>query len=69
MSILLYNFIEFIKSHSKKKTAEATDDLISNKIADMVAPSYNGKIARASKNSQQINSETVTNEHDKEIPK
>ena len=33
----------------------------SNKIAD--------KITKISKNSQQHNSERVTNEHDKEIPK
>ena len=37
-------------------TAEATGDLIGNKIAN--------RIAKVSKNS-----ETVTNEHDKEIPK
>ena len=43
------------------KTAEATGDLIGNKIAD--------RIAKVSKNSQQNNSETVTNEHEKEIPK
>ena len=44
-----------------QKTAEATGDLIANKIAN--------KITKLSKNSQQNNSETVTNEHDKEIPK
>ena len=44
-----------------QKTAEATGDLIGNKIAN--------KITKLSKNSQQNNSETVTNEHDKEIPK
>ena len=45
-----------------QKTAEATDDLIgSNKIAN--------KITRVSKILQQNNSETVTNENDKEIPK
>ena len=38
------------------KTAEATGDLIDNKIAS--------KITKVSKNS-----ETVTNEHEKEIPK
>ena len=43
-----------------QKTAEATGDLIGYKIA---------KMAKVSKNSQQNNSETVTNEHDKEIPK
>ena len=52
------------KTASKReilKTAEATGDLISNKIAN--------KITKISKTSQQNNSETVTNEHDKEIPK
>ena len=42
-------------------TAEATGDLIGNKIAN--------KITRVSKNSQQNNSETVTNKNVKEIPK
>ena len=41
----------------KKKTAEATGDLISNKIT------------KVSKNLQQNSSETITNENDKEIPK
>ena len=40
---------------------EATGDLIANKIAN--------EITKVSKNSQQINSETVTNEYDKEIRK
>ena len=40
---------------------ESTGDLIGNKNAD--------KISKVSKNSQQNNSETVTNENDKEIPK
>ena len=49
-----------LKSSSKiviQKTAEATEDLIGNKISN--------KIARVSKNSQQNISEIVTNEHDK----
>ena len=53
-----------IKTSSKRviqKTAEATGDLIGNKIAN--------KITKVSKNSQEITSEIVTNEHDKEIPK
>ena len=53
-----------LKTSSKRviqKTAEATGDLIGNTIAN--------KIMRVSKNSQQKNSETVTNEHDNEIPK
>ena len=44
-----------------QKTAEATGDLIGNKIAD--------KITKVSKTSQEKNSDTVTDEHDKEIPK
>ena len=40
---------------------EATGDLIGDKIAK--------KITKISKNSQQNNLETVTNEHDKEVPK
>ena len=44
-----------------QKTAEATGGLIGNKIAN--------KITKLSKNSQQNNSKTVTNEHDKETPK
>ena len=41
--------------------AEATGDLIGNKIAN--------EITTASKNSQQNHSEIVTKEHDKGIPK
>ena len=48
------------KREIQKKKAEATGDLIGNKIAN--------KITEHSKSSQQNNSETVTNEHDKEIP-
>ena len=44
-----------------QKTAEATGDLIGNKIAN--------RITKVSESSQQDNSETVTNEHDKKIPK
>ena len=40
-----------------QKTTEAAGDLAGNKIAN--------KITKVSKNSQQNNSETVTNEHDK----
>ena len=39
----------------------AIDDLIGNKIAN--------KIKKAPKTTQENNSETVINEHDKEIPK
>ena len=61
-----------LKHSSKRviqKTAEATGDLIGNKIADVVDKSCDGRITKVKKNSQQNNSETVTNEHDKEIPK
>ena len=44
-----------------QKTAEATGYLIGNKIVD--------RITKVIKNSQQNNSERVTNENDKEIPK
>ena len=44
-----------------QKTAEATGDLISNKIAN--------RIGKVSKTLQQNNSKTVANKHDKEIPK
>ena len=44
-----------------KKTVEATDDLIGNKIAI--------KSTEVSKNSQQDNSEKLTNKYDQEIPK
>ena len=44
-----------------QKTAEVTGDLIGNKIAN--------KIGNVSKKSQQNNSERVTNDNDKEIPK
>ena len=52
------------KTASKRviqRTAEATDDLLGNKIAE--------SFTKISKNLQQNNSEAVTNEHDKEIPK
>ena len=53
-----------LKTSSKRviqKTAEAAGDLIGNKIAN--------RIKKVSKNSQQYNLETVTNENDKEIAK
>ena len=56
--------IDAFKIASRKaiqKTAEATGDLISNKIAN--------RITKVSNKLQQNNSETDTNEHDKEIPK
>ena len=48
-------------TRSIQKAAEATGYLIGNKIAN--------RTTKISKNLQQNNSETVTNEHDKEIPK
>ena len=53
-----------LKISSKRviqKTAEATCDLINNKIANV--------ITKISKNLHQNNSEAVTNENNKEIPK
>ena len=44
-----------------QKTADATGDLTGNKSVEKL------KITIVSKNSHQINSETVSNEHDKEI--
>ena len=52
------------KTASKRaiqNTAEATGDWIGKEIAN--------KITKAPKNSHENNSETVINEHDKEIPK
>ena len=56
--------IFFLNTSSKRviqKTVEETGDLIDNKVAE--------RVTKVSKNLQQNNSETVTNEHDKEIPK
>ena len=47
--------------HLIQKTAKATDDLTCNKIGD--------RITKVSQNSQQNNSEPVSNENDKELPK
>ena len=52
------------KTYSKRviqKTAEATSDLIGSKIAD--------RITKVSRSSPQNTSETIANEHDKEMPK
>ena len=46
---------------SNSITVEASWDLIGNKIAN--------SITKVSRNSPQNNSETIRNEHDKEIPK
>ena len=53
--------LKLLQKESFKKTAEATGNLIDNKIAN--------KMKKVSKTSQQINLELVTNEHDKEITK
>ena len=50
-----------VSKRAIEKTAEATDDLIGNKITN--------KITKVTKSSPQNNSEVVTNEHDKELPK
>ena len=42
-------------------------NLIDNKIADEVAKSHDDRIAKAFKNSQENNSETVTDESAKDI--
>ena len=44
-------------------------NLINNIIADALAKSYDGRIMKVLQNSQQNNSETVTNENNQEIPK
>ena len=64
MHLDLQQMYFFHKTSSKiiiQKPAEATANLICNRIA--------GKVTKVSKNSQHINSGTVKNEHDKEIPK
>ena len=61
-----------LKTSSKRviqKTPKAASDLIGNNITYAEAKSFNGKITYISKNSQRNNSETVTSEHEKEIPK
>ena len=53
-----------LKTTSKQviqKTAEPTGDLVGNKIVN--------RITKVSRHSLQNNSETITNEHDKEVPK
>ena len=53
--------LKLLQKKQFKKTTEATGDLIGNKITN--------KVIKISKTSQQNSSETVTNEHDNEIPK
>ena len=60
------------KNASKRavqNTAEATGALIGNKVGNAVVKSYDGKITKILKTSQQNNSETSTNEHDKKYLK
>ena len=53
--------LKLLQKESFKKAEEATGDLIGHEIAN--------RIIKNSKNSQQNISETVTNVHDKEMPK
>ena len=53
--------LKLLQKTGIQKTAEATADLIGDKTAN--------RIIEVSKNSQQIHSETVTNNHDEEMPK
>ena len=53
--------LKLLQKKSIQKTGETASSFISNKIAD--------RITKISKNSLENNSETVTNKHDKEIPK
>ena len=57
------NFLIMVNNlqQMNEKLAEAIDDLIGDKIAD--------RITRLSKNSQQNNSETVTDDYDKAVTK
>ena len=61
--------IKTVSKRAFQKTAGAIGGLIVNKISNAVARSCDGTITKVSRNSLQINSETVTNKHDKEIPK
>ena len=53
--------LKLLQKRVIQKKAEATGYLFDNKIAN--------RITNASKSFQRNNSETLTNEHDKEIPK
>ena len=64
MANIVRNFLIMLKKLQQmhlKLLQKVTGDFIGNKIA--------GKITKVSRNLQQNNSETVTNEHDKEIHK
>ena len=58
---LLQMHSKLLQKRTIQKTAETTDALIGNKTAS--------RITKFSKTLQRNNSETVTNEHDNEIPK
>ena len=53
--------LKFWKKKKNPKTAEATGDLIGDKIVN--------RIINVSRSSPQSNSVTITHEHDREIPK
>ena len=53
----------------QKKKVEATVELISNEIPNVLAESCDRKIMAVSKNPQQNRLETVTNENYQDIPK
>ena len=53
-------FLKLLRKEQFEKKAEVTGNFIGSKITD--------KITKLSKTMQQNNSETVTNEHDQEIP-
>ena len=53
--------VKLLQKKVIQKTAEATGNMIGNKIAN--------RITKVSKNLQQNDSESVSNEHDKEIRK
>ena len=53
--------LKAVSKRAIQKTAKTTGDLIGDKIAN--------RIAKVSRSSLQNNSETITNEHDKEMPK
>ena len=59
--LIMLNNLQQMRLKLLQRTAEATGDLIGNKVAD--------RITKVSKNSQQNNLDAVTNDHDKEIPK
>ena len=61
--------LRFLQKESFKKQQKQLVILIGNKIANTAVKSYDGRISKNSKYSQQNNLESVTNEHEKEIPK